>query len=85
MLIEGGNVHVRLRGSIPLDYVGCYSTCKEMEREITRFWWRGNKKNFGMHWIVWEKLKRRKEGADWSSGTSNASTLRSWPTLGGDW
>ncbi|KAM3007388.1 hypothetical protein FF2_031633 [Malus domestica] len=38
------------------------STCKEMEREIARFWWMGNKKNSGMPWIAWEKLKKRKAG-----------------------
>ncbi|KAM2896759.1 hypothetical protein COP2_006481 [Malus domestica] len=35
--------------------------CKEMESNIANFWWRGSREKNGMHWISWEKMKRRKK------------------------
>ncbi|KAM1852865.1 hypothetical protein ACFX14_008903 [Malus domestica] len=35
--------------------------CKEMETNIANFWWRGSREKNGMHWISWEKMKRRKK------------------------
>lgn len=37
------------------------SLCKELECAIARFWWWGNKDKYGMYWIPWEKMKRRKK------------------------
>lgn len=33
--------------------------CKELEAVIAKFWWRGNKDKGGIHWISWQKMKRR--------------------------
>ncbi|KAM1396322.1 hypothetical protein ACFX2I_014032 [Malus domestica] len=35
--------------------------CKEMESTIAKFWWRGSREKNEMHWISWEKMKRRKK------------------------
>lgn len=34
--------------------------CKELELAIAKFWWKGNRDRSGMHWLSWQKMKRRK-------------------------
>ncbi|XP_030503490.1 uncharacterized protein LOC115718807 [Cannabis sativa] len=33
--------------------------CQDIERAITKFWWRSNK-NKGIHWLSWDKLTKHK-------------------------
>ncbi|CAB4310240.1 unnamed protein product [Prunus armeniaca] len=32
------------------------SLCKEIERDIANFWWKGHKDRRGIHWVSWQKL-----------------------------
>lgn len=36
-------------------------TCKEMERVISQFWWRGQLKTKWCHWVAWDKLTMGKK------------------------
>lgn len=37
--------------------------CKSLCAKIARFWWKGNEKEKGIHWIGWSKLfKPKTEG-----------------------
>ncbi|CAB4306970.1 unnamed protein product [Prunus armeniaca] len=35
--------------------------CKEIEREIIRYWWKGHKEHKGIHWVGWQRLSMLKE------------------------
>ena len=34
--------------------------CKDLEKAIRNFWWRGSDKRNGVHWISWERLMKQK-------------------------
>ena len=34
--------------------------CKDLEKAIRNFWWRGSDKTNGVHWISWDKLLKQK-------------------------
>ncbi|CAL8990363.1 unnamed protein product [Prunus brigantina] len=40
--------------------------CKEIEREIIRYWWKGHKEHKGIHWVGWHHLSMMKEA--WGMG-----------------
>ncbi|CAL9017615.1 unnamed protein product, partial [Prunus brigantina] len=50
--------------AMPIYSMSCFklpiALCKELEREITRFWWKGQKDTQGIHWVAWQKLTQRK-------------------------
>ncbi|CAL9030099.1 unnamed protein product [Prunus brigantina] len=35
--------------------------CKEIEREIINYWWKGHKEHKGIHWVGWQFLCMMKE------------------------
>ncbi|XP_021818901.1 uncharacterized protein LOC110760860 [Prunus avium] len=35
--------------------------CKEIEREIIHYWWKGHKEHEGIHWVGWQRLCMMKE------------------------
>ncbi|BFG21532.1 hypothetical protein CerSpe_078060 [Prunus speciosa] len=35
--------------------------CKEIEREIIHYWWKGHKEHKGIHWVGWQRLCLMKE------------------------
>ncbi|CAB4292842.1 unnamed protein product [Prunus armeniaca] len=35
--------------------------CKEIEREIINYWWKGHKEHKGIHWVGWQRLCMMKE------------------------
>lgn len=50
--------------AMPNHTMACFklpvSTCKEMERVITQFWWKGQSKAWGCHWVAWDKMTMSK-------------------------
>ncbi|CAL9030288.1 unnamed protein product [Prunus brigantina] len=32
------------------------SLCKEIEKDIARYWWHHNKEQKGIHWVSWQRL-----------------------------
>ncbi|CAL2260425.1 unnamed protein product [Prunus armeniaca] len=32
------------------------SLCKEIEKDIARYWWHNNKEQKGIHWVSWQRL-----------------------------
>ncbi|KAM2345316.1 hypothetical protein ACFXTH_009215 [Malus domestica] len=34
--------------------------CRNLEKAIRNFWWRGNEQRKGVHWISWERLMKQK-------------------------
>ncbi|KAM1790105.1 hypothetical protein ACFX12_034201 [Malus domestica] len=57
--------------------------CKDIEKAICNFWWRGSDQRMGVHWLAWGRLKKQKRSGGWGSETSNVSTLLSLPRLAG--
>lgn len=51
--------------AMPNHAMACFKlpvgTCKEMERVIAQFWWRGQSKAKGCHWVAWDKLTMSKK------------------------
>ena len=35
--------------------------CKDLEKAIRNFWWRGSDKRNGVHWISWDRLMKQKQ------------------------
>ena len=53
--------------AIPNHVMACFKlpvgTCKELERIMAQFWWRGQAKSKGCHWVAWDKMTvSKKEG-----------------------
>ncbi|KAM1939411.1 hypothetical protein ACFX13_027258 [Malus domestica] len=37
--------------------------CRDIEKAIRKFWWKGNEQRHGVHWVSWERIsKRNKSG-----------------------
>ena len=34
--------------------------CKDMEKVIRNYWWRGNDQRKGVHWVPWDRLLKQK-------------------------
>ncbi|KAM2056922.1 hypothetical protein FF2_029168 [Malus domestica] len=35
--------------------------CRDLEKAIRNFWWRGSEQRKGVHWISWERLMKQKQ------------------------
>ncbi|KAM1211035.1 hypothetical protein ACFX13_002846 [Malus domestica] len=35
--------------------------CRDVEKAIRNYWWRGNDQRIGCHWISWERLLKQKQ------------------------
>ncbi|KAM1006005.1 hypothetical protein FF1_002802 [Malus domestica] len=35
--------------------------CRDVEKVIHNYWWRGNDQRIGCHWISWERLMKQKQ------------------------
>ncbi|KAM2136540.1 hypothetical protein ACFX1R_006290 [Malus domestica] len=35
--------------------------CRDVEKAICNYWWRGNDQRMGCHWISWERLMKQKQ------------------------
>ncbi|KAM1354057.1 hypothetical protein FF1_033638 [Malus domestica] len=35
--------------------------CRDVERAIRNYWWRGNEQRKGIHWISWDRLMKQKK------------------------
>ncbi|CAL8112885.1 unnamed protein product [Prunus armeniaca] len=51
--------------AMPNNAMSCFqlpiNLCKEIEREIIRYWWKGHKEHKGIHWVGWQRLSMLKE------------------------
>ena len=50
--------------ALPNHAMSCFklpiSVCKEIEKAIRNYWWRGSLKRNGIHWASWDKLQKQK-------------------------
>ncbi|KAM1344713.1 hypothetical protein ACFX2H_033973 [Malus domestica] len=73
--------------AMPNHAMSCFKlpigVCKDIEKAIRNFWWRGSDQRMGVHWLAWDRLKKQKRSGGWGSETSNVSTLLSLPRLAG--
>ncbi|KAM1408845.1 hypothetical protein ACFX2I_009315 [Malus domestica] len=35
--------------------------CRDIEKAIRKFWWKGNDKRKGIHWVSWERISKKKK------------------------
>ncbi|CAN6722681.1 unnamed protein product [Malus baccata var. baccata] len=34
--------------------------CRDIEKAIRKFWWKGNEQRHGIHWVSWDRISKRK-------------------------
>lgn len=54
--------------AIPVYSMACFdltkSVCEELSTMINRYWWSQMDKKNKVHWVSWEKLKKKKRGME---------------------
>lgn len=50
--------------TMPNHVMGCFklpiSVCKDIEKVVRNYWWRGNGCRKDVHWVAWERLRMQK-------------------------
>ena len=50
--------------AMPNYAMGCFKlpvgVCKDIEKAIRNYWWRGRGSRGGIHWVAWERLRKQK-------------------------
>ncbi|CAN6698982.1 unnamed protein product [Malus baccata var. baccata] len=58
--------------------------CRDVERAIRNYWWRGTDQSKGIHWVSWDRLTKQKKavlnlGLRWRVGNGKSINIRKEP------
>ncbi|KAM1255800.1 hypothetical protein ACFX2G_030595 [Malus domestica] len=62
----GKEVLIKAVAMAPPNYaMSCFKLpiglCRDIEKAIRKFWWKGNDKHKGIHWVSWERISKQKK------------------------